>query len=95
MSTTSSRHGSRWAASGETEFAARLFSLLCGAALCGLMAAATARRFGMEGGLIAALLLAAIPDFARYAARGQLDAPVALFLAAYLAVALIKPEWFS
>ena len=72
------------AAFGETEFAARLFSLLCGAALCGLLAAATAQRFGIEGGLVAALLLAAIPDFARYAARGQLDAPVALFLVAYL-----------
>jgi 4-amino-4-deoxy-L-arabinose transferase-like glycosyltransferase len=65
---------------GESETSARLFSSLCGAGLAAILAAFVAARSSASVGFLAALILMSIPDFARYAGRGQLDGPLALFV---------------
>jgi 4-amino-4-deoxy-L-arabinose transferase-like glycosyltransferase len=69
---------------GENEISARLFSLLCGAGLVALVAAEIARRFGRSASVAAGASLLAIPEFARYATRGQLDVPTAFASAVQL-----------
>lgn len=65
---------------GVSEFSARLFSTLCGLAVV----LATAMFLGGRGrpstGFLAGALLLAIPEFSRFATRGQTDAPTTLFI---------------
>jgi 4-amino-4-deoxy-L-arabinose transferase-like glycosyltransferase len=81
---------------GESEASARLFSALCGAATAALLAGVLAARVSPGAGWFGGLMLLAIPDFARYAGRGQLDAPVALFVAVQILCfwrGLERPRW--
>ncbi|MGL4464061.1 MAG: ArnT family glycosyltransferase, partial [Planctomycetia bacterium] len=67
---------------GEGEFAARLPGFAAGLTLAAVVGLFAARVFRSPwAGAAAVLVLAAVPEFARYAARGQLDAPLALFTA--------------
>src|SRR5262249_14869380 len=63
---------------GETEVAARAFAFFCGVAAVGLLAAFV-RGDGAAPAAAAVGALLAIPEFARYSTRGQIDAPLALF----------------
>lgn len=63
---------------GVSEWAARLVSLLSGLACVALVAWKTSIQWGRVPGWCAGLSLVAIPDFSRYAVRGQLDVPVTL-----------------
>jgi 4-amino-4-deoxy-L-arabinose transferase-like glycosyltransferase len=73
-----------FSAFGVAEPPARLFSSLCGALAVAAIAAFLAHRFTFRLGLVGALLLALLPEFPRYAARGQLDGPLTLFVSLHL-----------
>ncbi|MBY0589050.1 glycosyltransferase family 39 protein [bacterium] len=73
---------------GIHEASARLFSFVCGLATVGLITGWSARRWGPTWGISAGTLLLAWPDFGRYAIRGQMDVPIAFFLACQLALFL-------
>jgi 4-amino-4-deoxy-L-arabinose transferase-like glycosyltransferase len=66
---------------GVSEFSARLFSSLCGLAAVLATALFLGGRRGPAVGFLAGALLLAIPEFSRYATRGQTDAPLTLFVA--------------
>ena len=81
---------------GISEPSARLFSSLCGSLTVGLIAAFLAHRFSIAVGLLGALALGMIPEFCRYAARGQLDGPLTLFVSLHLLcfwLARTNPRW--
>ncbi len=65
---------------GESEITARLLSVLCGIALCLLVFRWIQSEQGSIVALIGTLLLLSIPDFSRYVARGQMDAPITLLI---------------
>lgn len=69
---------------GVGEFTARIFAILSGIA-CLLVVYQFARvKHGVRFGLLAALLLLTCQDFVRFAARGQMDAPLTFLLTAGL-----------
>ncbi len=81
---------------GISELAARLPSLVAGLATLGLVTIAVARHAGTRWGMVAGLLLMAIPDFSIYAIRGQMDVPIALLITAQLLTFLVglqQPRW--
>ena len=81
---------------GVSELSARAFAGACGVATVMLLAWFTARAAGHRVGLLAALLLLSIPEFCRYATRGQLDVPLTLFLVVQLFAfwhGLRAPRW--
>jgi 4-amino-4-deoxy-L-arabinose transferase-like glycosyltransferase len=81
---------------GISEPAARLFSAVCGSLTVGLLAAFLAHQFSLQVGLLGALLLLMTSEFSRYAARGQLDGPLTLFLTLQLTAfwfARTNPRW--
>lgn len=65
---------------GISEPSARLFPALCGLLTVAALAIFASRQRSLEVGLAAGLVLALIPEFARYATRAQLDAPIALWI---------------
>lgn len=69
-----------FASFGVSEWSARLPALLAGA----LTAVCVLGFFGIRTGVLAALILLGVPEFARYATAGQLDAPLTLALAVHL-----------
>ena len=81
---------------GVSDFAARLTALACGALLV-VAVFAFCRRTGTTAlGVLAALLLLTAQDFVRFAAKGQMDVPVALFITCHLLMfwkGLEKPHW--
>jgi 4-amino-4-deoxy-L-arabinose transferase-like glycosyltransferase len=82
---------------GVSEASARAFSALCGAATLAVVAAFLAHRLTFALGLMGAVLLAAIPEFPRYTARGQLDGPLTLFVSLHLLCfwhARTNPRWY-
>ena len=85
-----------FSAFGVSDASARLFSSLCGALTIAGLAAFLAHRFSVTAGLFGALLLLAVPGFSRYAARGQLDGPLTLFVTLHLLCfwsARTNPRW--
>jgi 4-amino-4-deoxy-L-arabinose transferase-like glycosyltransferase len=85
-----------FSAFGISEPSARLFSTLCGSLTIAAVAAFLAHRFSFSIGLFGAILLTAIPGFSRYAARGQLDGPLTLFVSLHLLSfwsARMNPRW--
>lgn len=85
---------------GVSEWSARLFSTVCAAATVLLLAWFVAGRLGWRLGFIAGVLLLAIPEFARYATRGQLDAPVTLWISLqlicfYLGLERARWQWLG
>ena len=81
---------------GESEITARLLSVLCGVGLCVVVFVWLKDDRGPIAALIAVLLLLSIPDFSRYVARGQMDAPITLLIAISLLAyrrAWTNPNW--
>ena len=81
---------------GISEASARLFSSLCGVGTVFLVTFFIGRKRGVWLGLIAGLLLVAIPEFSRYATRGQLDGPIAFWVTLQLLLfwrGLDRPVW--
>lgn len=94
---------------GESEFSARLFAALAGVGVV-VVAGALARSLA-EGPAertigepdrgpvdwLAAVLLLSIPDFAAYAARGQMDVPLTFWVTAQVAchwLGQTRPQWY-
>src|SRR5262245_24993099 len=85
-----------FSAFGVSEASARLFSSLCGALTVAAATTFLAFRFNIKAGLIGAALLLLIPEFPRYATRGQLDGPLTLFVSLHLLCfwfARTNPRW--
>lgn len=86
---------------GESEFSARLFASLAGIGVL-LLAGALTRWLVEEPDRgpvdwLAALLLLSIPDFAAYAARGQMDVPLTFWITAQVACHWLgqsRPWWY-
>lgn len=84
---------------GVNEVSARAFSFLTATMSVGAVAwfaSSQAKRHDLPQpiavGLLAGLLLIAIPEFARYGSRGQIDAPLTLFVAVQLLAFWLAPN---
>lgn len=81
---------------GQSEFTARLFAFLCGIGTVGLVTLWASRASGPWVGAGAGLALLCIPEFCRYATRGQLDVPLTLWTTIHLMTfwhGLERPRW--
>jgi 4-amino-4-deoxy-L-arabinose transferase-like glycosyltransferase len=81
---------------GVSEFSARLVSSLCGLGTVLLVTFFIGRKRGVWIGLISGLILVAIPEFSRYATRGQLEGPITFWITLQLVLfwhAIERPGW--